>query len=85
MYVDISVIEACNFKLTSCIRSAVIHQSRIPRSKQARNRWFVAYTLLRNPSLCAFTSTNLDLARNSVTNQLLVNGHLDYGTFSNNL
>lgn len=32
----------------------------LPKSRQARNRWLVAYTLLRNPSLQKLTASRIE-------------------------
>ena len=52
------LINLCDFYLVELAISYLNIIEIYPRQR-IRNRWLVAYTLVRNPSLLNFTSTNL--------------------------
>jgi len=48
----------------------------LARNKQARNRWLVAYTLLRNPSLQELTASRIEEKK---PQEVVATGEMDSG------
>ena len=54
---NVSFVFSFDFVGVFCLLLVTDHHERV--SKRARNRWFVAYTLVRNPSIKQLTASNL--------------------------